>query len=437
MVKKGIVKPFVFVALAALLPAFAFAGGGAHGDPSAHYALVLAAVLVAAKLGGEAAVRLGQPAVLGELLAGVLLGNLNHAGVTLFEPVKTDPFIAVVAGLGVLLLLFEVGLESTVKEMMSVGLPALVVALLGVLAPMGLGWGVGVLFLPDASPYLHLFLGATLCATSVGITARVLQDLDFSRRLESRIILGAAVIDDVLGLVVLSVTTGFIVAAGAGVSLSAWSVSWIALKSFLFLGGAIVLGSLLAPGFMKAASRLKGRGVLLAAGLAVCFGFSWAADAAGLAAIVGAFAAGLILEESQYEHFIERGERSLEDLVHPLSLFLVPVFFVLMGLHTDLAAFGDPRVLGLAGALTVAAVLGKQACSLGVWAKGIDRLTVGLGMIPRGEVGLIFANVGLTLTLGGTRLISPAVYSAIVVMVIVTTLLTPPALAWRIRKLKA
>ncbi|MBP7867006.1 MAG: cation:proton antiporter [Acidobacteria bacterium] len=427
----------LLLALAALPVSYAFAGGGAHGDPSAHYALVLAAVLAVAKLGGEAAVRLGQPAVLGELLAGVLLGNLRHAGVTLFEPVKTDPFVAVVAGLGVLLLLFEVGLESTVKEMMSVGLPALVVAVLGVVAPIGLGWGVGVLLLPDASTYLHLFLGATLCATSVGITARVLKDLEWSRRIESRIILGAAVIDDVLGLVVLSVTTGFVVAAGTGTAPSAGAVGWIALKSFLFLGGAIVAGSFLAPGFMKAASRLRSRGVLLTAGMAICFGFSWAADAVGLAAIVGAFAAGLILEESQYERFIERGERSLEDLVHPLSLFLVPVFFVLMGLHTDLAAFGDPRVLGLAGALTVAAVIGKQACSLGVWTKGIDRLTVGLGMIPRGEVGLIFANAGLTLTLGGAPLISPAVYSALVVMVVVTTLLTPPALAWRINRLKA
>ncbi len=430
-------KTIASLALAAWATTFAMAGGGGtHGDPTAQYALVLTAILVAAKLGGEAAVRLGQPAVLGELLAGVLLGNLHHCGVRIFEPMKTDPFVAVLAGLGVLLLLFEVGLESTVKEMMSVGWPALAVAILGVAAPMGLGWLVGAVFLPQASMYLHLFLGATLCATSVGITARVLKDLDWSRRIESRLILGAAVIDDVLGLVVLSVTTGFILAAGSGAAPSVWAVSWIGLKSLLFLGGAIVLGSLLAPRFLAAASRLKSRGVLLAAGLAICFVFSWAADAAGLAAIVGAFAAGLILEESQYERFIERGERSLEDLVHPLSLFLVPVFFVLMGLHTDLAAFGDPRVLGLAGALCVAAVLGKQACALGVWGRGIDRLTVGLGMIPRGEVGLIFANVGLTLSVDGAHLVSPAVYSAIVVMVIVTTLLTPPALAWRIRRLR-
>jgi Kef-type K+ transport system membrane component KefB len=151
--------------------------------------------------------------------------------------------------------------------------------------------------------------------------------------------------------------------------------------------------------------------------------------------IGGAFAAGLLLEPAHYSRFVQRGERSLEDLVHPLSAFLVPIFFVLMGMHTNLATFADSRALLLAAALSVAAILGKQACALGLSSKIADRLTVGLGMIPRGEVGLIFANTGLALTIGREPVVSQPVYSALVVMVIVTTMITPPVLAWRIRNL--
>ena len=165
-------------------------------------------------------------------------------------------------------------------------------------------------------------------------------------------------------------------------------------------------------------------------GLAFCFLLSWLASAIGLAPIVGAFAAGLILEEVHYRDFTDRGEHELEELIQPISAFLVPVFFVLMGMRTDLASFAQPGVLGLAAALTVAAIVGKQACSFGVLGKGIDRLSVGIGMIPRGEVGLIFANIGLTLTIGGERIVDAAAYSAVVVMVIVTTMVTPPALKW-------
>ena len=412
------------------------ADAGVHDDPSATVALYLVVILLVAKLGGEVAVRLRQPAVLGELIAGVILGNLYLLGIPWFEPIKGDVFIDLLARLGVLLLLFEVGLESTVKQMASVGVSSALVAFLGVAAPMLLGWGVGAWLLPQASIYVHLFLGATLCATSVGITARVLQDLSWSRSREGRIILGAAVIDDVLGLIVLATVSGMIMAANLGQSVSVLAVGWIAGKSLLFLGAALALGVWLAPKLFRAAFRLQGRGVLLAVGLALCFGFAWASGTIGLAPIVGAFAAGLILEESHYEKFIRRGERSLEELIHPLSAFLVPVFFVLMGLRTDLRAFLDLRVLGLAAVLTVAAVIGKQACSLGVIERGLDRLSVGLGMIPRGEVGLIFANQGLMMRYQGVPIIDSAVFSAVVVMVILTTLLTPPVLAARIRRVQ-
>jgi Kef-type K+ transport system membrane component KefB len=181
---------------------------------------------------------------------------------------------------------------------------------------------------------------------------------------------------------------------------------------------------------MFLASKLRARGVLLALGLSFCFLLSWLASAIGLAAIVGAFAAGLVLEDTHYREFVGRGERGLEELIHPISSFLAPVFFVLMGMHTDLRALLRPEVLGLGGALIVAAILGRQACSLGVVGRGVDRLTVGFGMIPRGEVGLIFANIGLGLRLDGQPVIEGATFSAVILMVIVTTMITPPALKW-------
>ena len=395
---------------------------GAAPDPVAPVALYLATILVAAKLAGDLAVRLGQPAVLGELAAGVILGNLSLVGIEALAPMKTSAFIDILARLGVLILLFEVGLESTVRQMMQVGLASLAVAMLGVVTPFALGWLASSWLLPEASRYVHAFIGATLTATSVGITARVLQDIGQSKSPEARIILGAAVIDDVLGLIVLAVVTGIIAAANAGTSMGLGVVGLITGKAVAFLVVGLVAGTWLMPG------------VLLSVGLAFCFVLSWAAGAMGLAPIVGAFAAGLILEPVQYSAFKERGEHGLEDLVHPIGTFLIPIFFVLMGMHTDLRAFVQPGVPLLAAVITLAAVIGKQACSFGVMDKTINRLAIGIGMIPRGEVGLIFANIGLALVVAGERVVSPSVYSAVVVMVIVTTLITPPLLKWGLRK---
>jgi Kef-type K+ transport system membrane component KefB len=410
------------------------ADAGAHGDPVAPVVLAVAVFLVAAKAGGELASRLGQPAVLGELLAGVVLGNLTLLGITTFEPFETNPFISVLAGIGVLLLLFEVGLESTVAEMLSVGASAFLVAVLGVLAPFGLGWLVGAWLLPGESAYVHAFIGATLCATSVGITARVLQDLGWSRSQEARIILGAAVIDDVLGLVILAAVSGAIGAAAAGAPFSFGALAKITLAAVVFLIASLAIGVTAAPRLFAAASVLQTRGVLLTLGLSLCFVLAWLSNAIGLAPIVGAFAAGLILEHVHYRDFVTKGERPLEELIRPLTDFLVPLFFVLMGLRTDLRAFLEPGVFGLAMALIVAAVLGKQVCSLGILTSGVDRLSVGLGMVPRGEVGLIFANVGLGLSLNGEPIISGSTFSAVVAMVIVTTVVTPPALKWSLQR---
>jgi Kef-type K+ transport system membrane component KefB len=417
-----------------LLAAPALAATGGHSDAFSTVILALAVMLAVAKIGGDLAVRVGQPAVLGELVAGVLLGNLHLAGLPWFQAFTTDPSVEVLAQLGVLILLFEVGLESTVRDMMKVGLPSLVVALLGVVTPFVLGWGVGAIALPGHSPYAHAFLGATLTATSVGITARVLSDLGKSRTPEARVILGAAVIDDVLGLVILAIVGGAIGAAAAGEPLAMRTVALVLVKALAFLGGALTLGVLVSPRLFGLASRLRGRGVLLATALVFCFVLAWLASAIGLAPIVGAYAAGLILEDVHFRGFTEQGEHQLEELVQPVASFLVPVFFVLMGMRVDLTAFARVDVLGLAALLTLAAIVGKQACSLGTLGRPLDRLSIGIGMIPRGEVGLIFASIGMTLTLAGAPIVDSSTYSAIVIMVIVTTMITPPALKWSLAR---
>jgi Kef-type K+ transport system membrane component KefB len=418
------------------LPALASEeGGAAHHDPVAMVVLWLAVILAAAKLGGDLAVRVGQPPVLGELLAGVVLGNLHFFGIGVFEIMKEDDTVDMLARLGVIILLFEVGLESTVAQMLKVGASAFLVATIGVIVPMCLGFVVGEVLLSDHSVYVHLFLGATLCATSVGITARVFKDLGVTDRKESQIVLGAAVIDDVLGLVVLAVVVGIIAAADAGSSVSIGASAFILFKALAFLVGSLVLGVIFSKRLFNIASKLRARGVLLATGLSICFVFAWAADAVGLAPIVGAFAAGLILEEVHYRDFMtKQGEHGLEELIHPIASMLVPIFFVMMGMRTDLAAFANTQVLGLAALLTIAAFVGKQACGLGALGRGLDRVTIGVGMVPRGEVGLIFANIGLTLQIQGQPIITPNVFSAVVVMVIVTTIVTPPLLRWSLKR---
>jgi Kef-type K+ transport system membrane component KefB len=308
------------------------------------------------------------------------------------------------------------------------------VATLGVVTPLALGWLVGAWLLPDAGPLVHAFLGATLSATSVGITARVLRDLGASGGPEARIILAAAVIDDVLGLLLLGAIGGAIADANAGTAFALTPLLRSAFFSTAFLAVAIVIGTTVAPRLFLALSLMQVRGVLVTMSLSLCFLLAWAATLVGLAPIVGAFAAGLILEDVHFKDFVDRGEYPLEDLLQPIADVLVPIFFVMMGLRTDLRVLASPGVLGLAAVLIVAAVAGKQVCSLGVRTPGLNRLAVGIGMIPRGEVGLIFANLGAGLMLNGVPVISSSTFAAVVAMVIVTTLITPPALKWSLSR---
>ncbi|MFN8586621.1 MAG: cation:proton antiporter [Candidatus Eisenbacteria bacterium] len=418
------------------LPMQAQAATGAGGDTLVAVLEALVLVLVAARLGGALFARFGQPAVLGELLAGIVLGNLPVPGLEFLHEPATRGALDLFAQIGVLFLLFHVGLESDVSRMLAVGRSALLVALLGVAAPFALGYGVSAWLHPQAEPLMHLFVGATLTATSVGLTARVLGDMGRATSVEGRIILGAAVLDDVLGLVVLAVVTGLIRASESGGAFAPADVAWILGKALLFLAGALVVGRWLSRAAFRMASRLQGEGLLLTVALAFCFGLSWLAARAGLAPIVGAFAAGLVLDEVHYADLAarERHAKRIEDLLHPLAGFLVPVFFVLMGLGVKLSAFVAPGVPVFALVLTLAAVAGKQLCALGVLEKGADRIAVGLGMIPRGEVGLIFAGIGAALTLHGERVVDDATFSAIVVMVALTTMLTPGLLGARLRR---
>jgi Na+:H+ antiporter len=399
------------------------ASGGEHS----HILLALAFVLAGARLLGALFERLGQPAVLGELSLGVLLGNLALLGGPDLAALEASETFAVLAELGAILLLFEVGLESTPKEMLAVGLPATVVAVLGVVTPMALGYGVDRLVNPQASWMAHAFVGAMLAATSVGITARVLQDAHAIKRPSARIILGAAVIDDVLGLVVLAIVSGVIQAAAGGAPLAAGDVALIVLKAFAFLVLAVAIGSAVSPRLFEQALAIRSTGFVQALSLSLCFGLAWLAAKAGLAPIVGAFAAGLVLEDVHFESHVQRGDRPLHESLRPLTALLVPVFFVRMGILVDLKNFVEPGVLGFAFLLTGAAMIGKWVCGLGV-PRGVSRLTVALGMMPRGEVGLIFAGIGSQLLLEGEPVVSGSTYAAAVFMVVATTMATPPFL---------
>lgn len=399
--------------------------GSGHADPVAPVLLGVVIILLTARIGGRIFEKFGQPSVLGELVFGVLVGNAHLVGIPFFSSIVGDAHIDILSRLGVIVLLFMVGLESNIREMAKVGVPAFLVATVGVIAPFVLGYFVSRWFFPDVDPNVHIFIGAALTATSVGITARVFKDLGKLDLPEAKIILGAAVIDDVMGLIVLSVVSGIITTG----SLSWGNVAVITAKSFAFLIGAIALGSYAAPRIGRYVTTIPTRGLKLITALIFAFVFSWTANLIGLATIVGAFAAGLILDDVHFSgmkrknhHGKEEDEFHIEDLVQPIADFLVPVFFVLMGMQVRLETFTDAKVLSVAAGLSVAAILGKQVCGL-VVKKGYDRLVIGLGMIPRGEVGLIFAAIGK-----GLGVVNDSVFSAIVIMVIVTTLATPPAL---------
>jgi Kef-type K+ transport system membrane component KefB len=365
----------------------------------------LVLVWLAAKMAGEAMERIGQTAVLGELLAGVIIGP----GV--LGLVHESQVLHALAELGVLILLFEVGLESDLGELLRTGLQATLVALVGVAVPFGVGYAVMDWLGHPA--LLAVFVGATFTATSVGITARVLRDLGRLQEAATKVVLGAAVVDDIVGLIILAVVTG--VAQTGSVSFTA--VGLLSGKAIAFLAVAILIGIRLAPALIRWVGRMQARGTLIVYSVVFAVALAAVADLMGLATIIGAFAAGLILATTERRAHIEERIRPVADL-------LVPVFFVTVGMKVQpalLDPFAENTQFVLALLLTAIAVVSKLAAGLAVYQRGVRRWPVAVGMVPRGEVGLIFAGVGLA-----ARVIAEDLYSALIVVVMLTTFAAPP-----------
>ncbi len=414
--------------------------------------LVLAGVLLslivihlASKVGGEICVRLNLPPVLGELLGGVIVGvsalrliifpggeldasaslviNLLQNTAGLAPEAATSVFdrqseaISVLSEIGVIILLFEIGLESSLTELLKVGTQAAMVAIVGVIAPFAAGV-LGMIYIFHAPPIAAIFAAAALTATSIGITAKVLSQLGRINTPEGQIIIGAAILDDILGLIVLAVVSGL----GQTGKVDVGGIFYLIITASAFLVGSIFIGRALTPLLAKIVDTLQTRGQLIVVSLIFAFSLAYVATAIHLEGILGSFAAGLVLAET------EKREGIVNDLT-PLADAVVPIFFVVVGARTDLSVLNpiDPvnrEGLLIALFLIVVAVLGKVITGLVVFGKpGINRLAIGVGMIPRGEVGLIFVSVGAT-----SGILPPAIQAGVVVMVIFTTFLAPPLL---------
>jgi Na+:H+ antiporter len=371
-------------------------------------------VLVAAKVAAEIAERVGFPPVVAEILAGVVIGP------SVLDLVGQEQTLQVLGEIGVILLLLQVGMEMDLGELGAVGRASVSVAVVGVVVPMIGGFGVSELFGYDAKT--ALFLGAALAATSVGITARVFSDLRALATVEARTVLGAAVADDVLGLVILTV----VVRIASEGSVSVLSVLGIFAIALAFLVATTAVGSRAAPPLFQFLHRYaRSAGTLVALALAFTLAFAELADVAELAPIVGAFVAGLSLSRSTVSDRITR------DLA-PVGHLFIPVFFLEIGIDAKVEAFFDPTVLAIGGALLAVAVIGKLVAAVGALGSPGDKRLIGLGMIPRGEVGLIFATIGLRETI-----LDQDQYAALLLVVLATTLIAPPLLRWRLQELRA
>lgn len=375
--------------------------------------LDLLVVICAAKLAAEGAERIGVPAVLGEIVAGVVVGPSVLALVELTG--ERGVSLAILAELGVLLLLVQVGMEMELAELGRVGKASMFVAVIGVVVPFVTGAAIGVAL--GWQTETAIFVGAALTATSVGITARVFGDLRALATTEARVVLGAAVADDVLGLIILTVVVKIV----SGDSVTVGGVAWTVLIAVGFLVASGIVGVLLVPRLLDLVHRSSRSGpTLTIAALAVILGLAVLADVAQLAFIIGAFMAGLAIGRS--EHHV----RVAGDL-NSVGGVLIPVFFVLIGVHADVAAMLHPAVLFDASVLLVIAIAGKFVAAYGATGTRSDRLLIGIGMIPRGEVGLIFASIGLA-----QGVLDDELYGALLLVVLMTTVVTPPLLRWRI-----
>ncbi len=461
-------KLSIFIGLL-LLPSIAAAVGFhvSHNDPIAPVILGVTGILFVALIGRFSARKLGFPSVIGELIMGIIVGNLAfyyhvdlitvlREGPAIFDTIgnllkgeelelaclnavgsegtwqildilrgphgneilQVAHTVDVFSRYGIIFLLFLVGIETSVDEMRKVGPNSSRVAVIGVLLPFILGMLAATLLIENVEVQTSMFLGATLAATSVGITAMVLQEMKMEKTEIAHIILGAAVIDDILGLLMLAIISGIVITG----SIDLIHISITVIIATLFLVATIYIG----PYFIRLFVRLFCRLDIIEAKMFVSYLFvmvmAWMANLAGLATIIGAFAAGLILQDAYFESWDDdrKCPVTIKDLIMPLEVILVPIFFVLMGLQVKLEMFLQKDVMILAAGLLVAAIIGKVLSGFGAF--GVkNHMAIGIGMMPRGEVGLIFAAIGKSL-----GVLDDALFSAVVLMVIVTTLLSPP-----------
>jgi Kef-type K+ transport system membrane component KefB len=450
-----------------LFPAIAFANGENHLDPAASVVLWGTLILFFGLMGQYIAVRLKQPGVLGELLMGVIVGNICYfagmqlavilregtaifnimhdmlGGVSLTAAVHrviADPHVAQQVALalsgpdgvdwikvayvvdifsryGVIFLLFMVGLENSIEELMHTGKEAMRVAVIGVIAPIALGLGVAYLIIPGSTFKSNIFVAATLSATSVGITARVLKDMKKLRTREAKTILGAAMIDDILGLIILSIVSGIAIHGVINVMVVTSTMLW----ATLFFAGALLIGPWILRKTVKLFEFLDLWEAKLFTAFLFVMGLSWLASLVQLSTIIGAFVAGMIIHDGFFKS--REGDHkpatSIKHLVAPFESIFAPLFFMLIGIQVKLETFWDWHVLLMATGLTIVAILGKLISGLGA-ARQDSRLLIGVGMLPRGEVGLVFASIGKSI-----GVISDSLFSAIILMVIVTTIIAP------------
>ena len=472
---KRVVLLLTLVALAIGTASALAAGAVSHGDPIAPVILGVTGLLFVALIGRFSARKLGLPSVLGELTIGMIVGNMAYyadfdlifvlrEGPHVFDtlqqflhqatetatqcaqlmtssdrrildllggPHGTDLLqishtVDVFSRYGIIFLLFMVGLETNIDEMRRVGGDSVRVALIGVIVPFVLGVAASYSLSAQVDLHTALFLGAALGATSIGITVSVLGELRLSQSPTAHIILGAAVFDDILGLLMLAAVSGIVVTGGIELG----QISKVVLLAALFLGGAIYLS----PYFLRAIIKMMRHLDMVEAKMFVSYMFvmvlAWLANLSGLATIIGAFTAGVILHDAYFKYWGDDDGRrvSIRDLIMPLEVILVPIFFVLMGVQVKLESFLDWQVVGLATGLLIAAVVGKLVSGLGA-KKSAGRLAIGIGMLPRGEVGLIFAAIGKEL-----GVVNDALFSSLVLVVVITSLLAPPLLKLSLRQ---
>ena len=368
--------------------------------------LALFVMLLAAKVAAELFERLRQPAVVGEILAGVIIGP------SVLGLVAPSEFVSMIAEIGVIFLLFSVGLATKPSSIFQVGKTAMLVALLGVVLPFFGGW---LLMRMWGSPNISaLFVGTALVATSVGITARVLAAMEMLNTSVARVILAAAVIDDILGLLVLSVVSS----TSAG-TINYWELGITALLAIGFTAFVALIGARVVTRVAPRIHNLRISESLFLAGLVLCLGLAVAVSFIGIAAIIGAFLAGMALAQAS------EGDERLHAQTNGVVEFLVPFFLVNIGMQLQLSVFRDWSLVWLALAVTMMALVTKLiGCGAGAWSLGLKRAAqVGVGMMPRGEVGIVVAQIGLSLGVIDARL-----FAVVLFMAVSTTLLAPPLL---------